>query len=73
MGLFITAEVSESRCEKGQPCTVCVEICPVNIFEGGGGGLARALLEQEDECTLCNLCVVHCPTQAITIRKLYDE
>lgn len=72
MGLFIAVEISEERCRAGQPCRACVEACPVNIFAGGHPALARAMTEEEDECTLCDLCLQKCPTDAIGIVKLYE-
>jgi len=29
--------------------------------------------ENEDECTLCDLCLERCPTGAIVIRTLYAD
>ena len=70
MSLFIAVEVDADRCRKGQPCTACVTVCPVSIFRAQGG-LAEVVGENEDECTLCDLCLQRCPTDAITIRTLY--
>jgi NAD-dependent dihydropyrimidine dehydrogenase PreA subunit len=72
MGVFIAVHVSEERCREGQPCTACVTVCPVNIFEGRGG-LAGVMGENEDECILCDLCLQTCPTNAIAIHKLYSD
>lgn len=72
MSLFIAVHVDEARCRKGQPCTACIAVCPVSIFEGSNG-LAAVVAEHEDECILCDLCLQRCPTDAIAIRKLYAD
>jgi NAD-dependent dihydropyrimidine dehydrogenase PreA subunit len=72
MSLFIAVRVDEDRCRRGQPCTACVTVCPVSIFRGQGG-LSAVVEENEDECTLCDLCLERCPTGAIVIRTLYAD
>jgi NAD-dependent dihydropyrimidine dehydrogenase PreA subunit len=72
MSLFVAVRVNEDRCRSGQPCTACVSVCPVSIFQGRGG-LAGVVEENEDECTLCDLCLERCPTDAITVRTLYTD
>ncbi len=46
--------------------------CPVNIFVARNG-LADVIVENEDRCTLCDLCRAQCPTDAIAIQKLYSD
>gem|GEM_PF-289110 len=70
MSLFIAVRVDEGRCRAGQPCTACIAVCPVSIFEGRNG-LAGVVGENEDECILCDLCLQRCPMDAVAIRKLY--
>ncbi len=72
MSLFIAVRVDEGRCRTGQPCTACIAVCPVSIFEARSG-LAAVLGENEDECILCDLCLQRCPTDAIAIHKLYAD
>ena len=72
MSLFIAVRVDEGRCREGQPCTACITVCPVSIFEARSG-LAAVLGENEDECILCDLCLQRCPTDAIAIHKLYAD
>ncbi len=72
MSLFVAVHVVDDRCRAGQPCTACITVCPVSIFRGHGG-LAGVVEENEDECTLCDLCLERCPTDAITIRTLYAD
>jgi NAD-dependent dihydropyrimidine dehydrogenase PreA subunit len=44
----------------------------VNIF-GKEGDNPSVIEDNEDECTLCDLCIQACIPKAITIRKLYEE
>jgi NAD-dependent dihydropyrimidine dehydrogenase PreA subunit len=72
VSLFVSVRVDEDRCRSGQPCTACITVCPVSIFRGEGG-LAAVAQENEDECTLCDLCLERCPTDAIAIQTLYAD
>jgi NAD-dependent dihydropyrimidine dehydrogenase PreA subunit len=71
MGVFIRVTIDEEKCLGPEKSGACVAICPVNIFEVRGD---RVVVEEanEDECTLCNLCIDKCPGSAISIRKLYE-
>lgn len=52
--------------------TSLVELCPVNVFAlRGDQVVVRA--EQQDECTLCLLCLKAAPPRTIRIRKLYSD
>jgi NAD-dependent dihydropyrimidine dehydrogenase PreA subunit len=70
MSLFIAVSVDPDRCRTGQPCTACSAACPVNVFERRNE-LATIVAANEDECILCDLCLERCPSDAITIEKLY--
>lgn len=72
MGTFIQVRIDGSRCSGVKRSGHCIDICPVNIFEARGD---QVVINQqnEDECTLCGLCLQKCEPQAIEIRKLYDE
>ncbi len=70
MSLFIAVTVDGDRCRAGQPCTACSAVCPVAVF-APAGELAAVTGANEDECILCELCLERCPTDAITIQKLY--
>jgi NAD-dependent dihydropyrimidine dehydrogenase PreA subunit len=43
----------------------------VDIFARADGGTARVVIENEDECILCNVCVDRCPVDAVSLVKLY--
>jgi len=72
MGEFIKIEVVFSKCAGINACGGCVRVCPVNIFEKKDDKpVIRE--ENEDECTLCDLCDQACRPSAISIHKLYEE
>ena len=71
MGMFIRVEIDDKKCLGLEKSGECIRICPVNIFEAKGGRVV-VKEENEDECTLCNLCIDKCQSCAISIKKLYE-
>jgi NAD-dependent dihydropyrimidine dehydrogenase PreA subunit len=71
MGMFITLLIDRERCEDGVGCTHCAEICPVDVFGLVDGRLVTDA-ENEDECTLCELCLQNCPPGALRLIKHYE-
>ncbi|MXW26933.1 MAG: 4Fe-4S dicluster domain-containing protein [Dehalococcoidia bacterium] len=72
MGLFIEVAIEEAACASQPECRECVQSCPVDILERAAGErVARVIDENVDECILCDLCVVRCPVEAVTVTKLY--
>ena len=71
MSEFIKVEIDYQKCLGLEKSGHCVGVCPVDIF-----GIKNEELiineENEDECTLCDLCLERCETDAITIVKLYE-
>jgi len=63
--------VDAGRCQGAPACRECVQVCPVDIFTRIAGQPAIVVRESEDECILCDLCVVKCPVDAVTLTKLY--
>jgi NAD-dependent dihydropyrimidine dehydrogenase PreA subunit len=72
MGEFIEVEINMSKCAGSKKIAEWVQVCPVNIFKTEGNRPV-VVPENEDECTLCMLCVESFPKGAITIHKLYEE
>ena len=72
MALFIEVTIDEAACASQPACRECVQSCPVDILEREPGErVARVIDENVDECILCDLCVVRCPVEAVTVTKLY--
>lgn len=72
MGIFIEMQVHENKCQVASGCTLCTTICPVDVFVIEDHKVEK-VFDNEDECTLCNLCVEQCPGQAIRLVKLYEQ
>lgn len=52
---------------------VCVEVCPVEVFELQNvpdfEDTEKSVPVREDECILCMACVASCPTEAIAVEE----
>ena len=72
MGLFIDLAINRDTCLGIQECGKCIEVCPVNVFNAEGSAL-QTDYDNEDECTLCDMCIQRCPVDALTIVKHYEK
>ncbi len=70
MGIFIQISVQADHFTPEQSQQL-VQLCPVDIFELREGEL-QVNPNEEDECTLCGLCLSAVPQGAITIYKTYS-
>lgn len=70
-GIFIAVEVSASVASDVELAKKLEEVCPVDIFAAGDGGV-ELVEENLDECVLCNLCVDAAPDGGLKIVKLYE-
>jgi NAD-dependent dihydropyrimidine dehydrogenase PreA subunit len=70
VGTFIEITLDRDRIAP-EVARSLVTLCPVEIFAWDGN--LQVNPEQEDECTLCDLCVNAVPAGAITIHKLYKR
>ena len=68
MGMFIKIHVDAVKL--GDKAGAVAQVCPVKIFELKERRLA-VIEAEEDECTLCDLCLERCPGGGIRIEKLY--
>jgi NAD-dependent dihydropyrimidine dehydrogenase PreA subunit len=68
--MFIELRIDHTTCQVASGCDLCARLCPVEAFRVEGGQVAL-IYDNEDECTLCNLCVDQCPENAIEVVKLY--
>jgi len=71
MGEFIQVVIDQEKCRNQNEVKAWINICPVEIFEMQNNQ-PSVKEENEDECTLCMLCIEACPTGAVTIQKLYE-
>lgn len=70
--IFIKLSIDQKKCISAEGCMTCVKVCPVAIFKPAANKTRIEVNKaNEDECTLCNLCLEQCPVQAITLQKLY--
>jgi len=70
MGMFIDVRVNQAECQASTGCRLCLEVCPVDAFLLSDERVGT-VYDNEDECTLCGLCVDQCPSACIVVNKLY--
>ena len=71
MGMFIHIEIDQTKLTANQAQTL-INICPVEIFLFDNKVLDTDS-NQEDECTLCELCLENSPKDAVAINKSYSH
>jgi NAD-dependent dihydropyrimidine dehydrogenase PreA subunit len=69
--LFIALEVDEPVASDPGMAAKLEEVCPVDIFKAGPGGV-EIVEENLDECVLCELCINAAPAGTIRVIKLYS-
>ena len=70
-GTFIDVEVDREVAADPELARKLAEVCPVDIFEAGPGGL-EIVQRHLDECVLCELCLHAAPPGTVRVRKLYS-
>ena len=71
MALFIAVDVDPALAADAAAARKLAEVCPVDIFKSGPGGLS--IVEKNlDECTLCELCLAVGAPGQVKVKKLYD-
>ena len=71
MGIFIHIEIDPEKLSPDINHQL-VQVCPVDIFKLDDDHL-KVVPENEDECTLCELCLKPAPAGAIQIQKRYKN
>jgi NAD-dependent dihydropyrimidine dehydrogenase PreA subunit len=71
MGVFIEIEIDQHGAAPELHDAIA-RVCPVDIFAVREGRLVVDA-DEEDECTLCALCLKLAPPGMIRIRKLYCD
>ena len=47
---------------------LCAELCPVDVFEmQSSNSTKKSTPVREENCILCMICEVNCPTKAVTV------
>ena len=72
MSLFVNLEIDRQNCLGLKECGKCLKVCPVGIF-GEDGEYPKAIEANQDECTLCGLCLEVCGPEAIQVQRLYEQ
>ena len=70
--VFIDVEVDASVAADAALAAKLEEVCPVDIFKAAEGGV-EIVVENLDECVLCNLCVDAAPEGTVRVVKLYER
>lgn len=74
-GTFIAVEVDDAVASDSTLAAKLAEVCPVDIFAAGDGGL-EIVEKNLDECVLCRLCLDALdsdPTHPLRVLKLYED
>ena len=71
-GLFIDVKVADEVAKDAALAHKLEEVCPVGIFAARPGGL-EIVVENLDECVLCDLCLKAAPAGKVRVIKLYEE
>jgi len=58
-----TLEYNAGKCVG---CTLCVEVCPHNVFRMIN---KKAEIVDRDKCMECGACALNCKTQALTVNQ----
>jgi NAD-dependent dihydropyrimidine dehydrogenase PreA subunit len=69
-GTFIAIEVSDAVAADAALAAKLAEVCPVDIFAAGDGGL-QLVQDNLDECVLCRLCL-DAVADGVSVLKLYE-
>ena len=72
MSMFVEVEVDPKTAADAPLAKKLVEVCPVNIFALDPKGCVRIVEENQDECTLCDLCLQAVPGGGVRVIKLYE-
>ena len=70
--IFIDVEVDEQVARDPEVARKLTEVCPVDIFAQNDDGTLQIVVENLDECVLCDLCVEAAPQGTVRVLKLYE-
>jgi NAD-dependent dihydropyrimidine dehydrogenase PreA subunit len=70
--VFIEVEVDDAVAKDPEIAAKLEEVCPVDIFATREDGGLEIVMENLDECVLCELCIEAAPPGTVRVEKLYD-
>ena len=70
-GTFIEIVVDDQIANDVEIAKKLEEVCPVDIFKATDSGV-EVVLDNVDECVLCELCLDAAPDSTVVVKKLYD-
>ncbi len=66
-------QINETLCKGMEGCKLCISFCPKDVLGVSetltAGGVHPATIINEEDCTLCRLCMVYCPDLAIVVEE----
>ena len=62
----VPVEVDNEKCIADKGCTVCVDVCPLDVLRINET-TGKAYMAY-DECWYCLACEIDCPKEAITVK-----
>ena len=72
-GMFIDVEVDASVASDKDLVRKLSEVCAVDIFASKDDGTLQIVVDNLDECVLCDLCIEAAPKGTVRVRKLYEK
>ena len=61
--IAMTVKINSELCDG---CGICVNSCTMDVIRMDEKG-KKAIVKYPEDCVLCELCALECPTKAITI------
>lgn len=65
----VPVKVDAGKCIAAKGCTVCVDVCPLDVLAINDAGDSAYM--KYDECWYCLPCEVDCPTGAVSVAIPY--
>ena len=65
--------IDETLCKGTEGCKICISFCPKEVLGVSETLTARAVhpatVINEENCTVCRLCMLYCPDLAIFVKN----
>ncbi len=52
-------------------CGICIELCPTKVFVAQSDGKSK--VENEERCTSCLMCEMHCPDFCVEVEEKAND